>query len=107
MDTLYAEYTGAESTRDKAFAKAVSYLKSLNFKIKEKPTSTLLNYSKTPSKSLEMFRVRTKLSLENLSEKLNIQSKYVSEMEEGTRPISRIVALKLGKIFNTDHRRFL
>jgi addiction module HigA family antidote len=52
-------------------------------------------------------RLTFKLTQAELAEKLGIKQNHVSDMETGKRPISRKMAVKLGKIFNTSPRAFL
>jgi DNA-binding XRE family transcriptional regulator len=56
---------------------------------------------------LSGFRLTFELTQAELAEKLGIRQNHVSDMETGKRPISRKMAVKLGKIFNISPRAFL
>jgi DNA-binding XRE family transcriptional regulator len=58
-------------------------------------------------KVLYGFRLTFELTQAELAEKLGIRQNHVSDMETGKRPISRKMAVKLGKIFNISPRAFL
>jgi plasmid maintenance system antidote protein VapI len=47
------------------------------------------------------------MTQQELADKLEISQHHVSEMENGKRPIGKIMALRLGKFFKTDYRKFL
>jgi plasmid maintenance system antidote protein VapI len=52
-------------------------------------------------------RHKAEMTQQELADKLEISQHHVSEMENGKRPIGKIMALRLGKFFKTDYRKFL
>jgi DNA-binding XRE family transcriptional regulator len=56
---------------------------------------------------LNGVRLTFGLSQAELAEKLGIRQSHVSEMETGKRPISRKMAVKLGKIFDMPAKMFV
>ena len=62
----------------------------------------------TPGTNLKIYRQNLKLSQAQLGEKLgDLPKQFVSNMENGIRPISKKTALKLAKIFKTSVDRFI
>lgn len=63
---------------------------------------------KTPADNMKIYRKIHKLTQAKLGEMLgNIPKQHISNMENGTRPISKITAKKLSKIFNVSVERFI
>jgi plasmid maintenance system antidote protein VapI len=60
-----------------------------------------------PGMLLIGFRLRDALTQTELAEKLGIKQNRVSDMERGKRPISRKMAVKLGKIFDIPPIAFM
>jgi plasmid maintenance system antidote protein VapI len=52
-------------------------------------------------------RHKIELTQKELAEALGISQNHVSEMENGKRPIGKVMALRMGKFFKTDYRKFL
>ena len=52
-------------------------------------------------------RHQLELTQKELADALGIPQNRISEMENGKRPIGKVVALRLGKFFKTDYRKFL
>jgi DNA-binding XRE family transcriptional regulator len=52
-------------------------------------------------------RHRLELTQKELADALGIPQNHISEMENGKRPIGKVMALRLGKFFKTDYRKFL
>jgi len=62
----------------------------------------------TPGTNLRIYRQNQKLTQAQLGTKLgNLPKQFVSNMENGIRPISKKTALKLAKIFGTSVDRFI
>jgi DNA-binding XRE family transcriptional regulator len=61
----------------------------------------------TPAKVLRGFRLSRELDQTELAEKLGIKQSRLSEMETGKRPISRKMAVKLGKVFEMPPKTFI
>ena len=57
--------------------------------------------------ALRGLRYREGLTQTALGELLNIEQTNISQMERGKRPIGKMLAKRLGKIFKTDYRIFL
>jgi len=63
---------------------------------------------KTPADNMKIYRKIHKLTQAKLGEMLgNIPKQHISNMENGIRPISKITAKKLSKIFNVSVERFI
>lgn len=60
-----------------------------------------------PGLMLRGCRHKAGLTQEKLAEALNISQHHISEMENGKRPIGKKMALRFGRFFNTDYRKFL
>lgn len=56
---------------------------------------------------LRGLRYREGLTQIGLAKKLGITQGNLSAMENGKRPIGRNMAMRLGKLFDTDYRIFL
>ncbi len=52
-------------------------------------------------------RLKAELTQKELADKLEISQNHISEMENGKRPIGKVMALRLAKVFKTDYRKFL
>lgn len=52
-------------------------------------------------------RYKEGLTQKALAVKLGISQNHISEMENGKRPIGKVMALRFAKLFNTDYRKFL
>ncbi len=52
-------------------------------------------------------RHKAGLTQKKLAEALGISQNHISEMENGKRPIGKVMALRLAKFFKTDYRKFL
>jgi ribosome-binding protein aMBF1 (putative translation factor) len=52
-------------------------------------------------------RHKLELTQKELADALGIPQNHISEMESGKRPIGKVMALRLGKFFKTDYRKFL
>lgn len=52
-------------------------------------------------------RYKAELTHQELADKLGISQNHISEMEHGKRPIGKVMALRLGRFFKTDYRKFL
>ena len=52
-------------------------------------------------------RHKLELTQKELADGLGIPQNHISEMENGKRPIGKVMALRLGKFFKTDYRKFL
>ena len=62
----------------------------------------------TPGTNLRIYRQNLRLTQAQLGAKLgNLPKQFVSNMENGIRPISKKTALKLAKIFGTSVDRFI
>ena len=62
----------------------------------------------TPGKNIRIYRQNRGMTQKELGEQLgSIPRQHISNMERGIRAISKKVALKLSKIFNTSVDRFI
>jgi DNA-binding XRE family transcriptional regulator len=62
----------------------------------------------TPGTNLKIYRQNLGLTQEQLGAKLgNLPKQFVSNMENGIRPISKKTALKLSKIFKVSVAKFI
>ena len=52
-------------------------------------------------------RHKAELTQKELADALGIGQNHISEMENGKRPIGKVMALRFAKFFNTDYRKFL
>jgi DNA-binding XRE family transcriptional regulator len=57
--------------------------------------------------ALKGLRYREGLTQTALGNLLNIEQTNISQMERGKRPIGKMLAKRLAKIFKTDYRLFL
>ncbi len=63
---------------------------------------------KTSADNMKIYRKIHKITQEKLGEMLgDIPKQHISNMENGIRPISKITAKKLAKIFNVSVERFI
>ena len=62
--------------------------------------------SKSPNQVLRELRISAKLIQKELAEKLGTNVQYVSNLENGIKPIGRKMAIKLGDIFSVDSCNF-
>jgi len=60
-----------------------------------------------PGLMLRGSRHKAGLTQEKLAEALGISQNHISEMENNKRPIGKGMALRFGKFFKTDYRKFL
>jgi len=56
---------------------------------------------------LKGLRLREGLSQVQFSKKINVNQANLSSMENGHRPIGKVIAKRIQKIFGTDYRYFL
>ncbi len=56
---------------------------------------------------LKGLRVREDLSQVEFAKKINVSQANLSKMESGKRPIGKIIAKRIEKIFGTNYRYFL
>jgi plasmid maintenance system antidote protein VapI len=56
---------------------------------------------------LPCSRHSLELTQKERADGLGIPQNHISEMENGKLPIGKRIALRLGKFFNTDYRKFL
>ena len=62
----------------------------------------------TPGKNLKIYRQNLQMTQEQLGAKLgDVPKQFISNMENGIRPISKKTALKLAKIFKVSVARFI
>jgi DNA-binding XRE family transcriptional regulator len=62
----------------------------------------------TPGKSLRIYRQNAKMTKEELGQRLGgLPKQFVSNVENGIRPISKNMAMKLANIFKTSVARFI
>ncbi|MBX9743763.1 MAG: helix-turn-helix transcriptional regulator [Chlamydiales bacterium] len=52
-------------------------------------------------------RHKAEMTQKELADVLGISQNHISEMENGKRPIGKVMALRLAKVFKTDYRKFL
>ena len=62
--------------------------------------------SKSPNQVLREARVGAKLTQKELAEKLGTNVQYISNLENGIKPIGRKMAIKLGGVFSIDPSTF-
>ncbi|MDL2321383.1 helix-turn-helix domain-containing protein [Desulfosarcina sp. OttesenSCG-928-B08] len=63
--------------------------------------------SASPAMALRGFRGKMEWTQQELAEKLKTSQNCISEMESGKRPVSRTMAVRLGKIFDISYKAFL
>lgn len=56
---------------------------------------------------LKGCRSRDGMTQKDLAKELGIRQSHISEMENGKRPIGKVMAKRLAKVFKTDYRVFL
>lgn len=56
---------------------------------------------------LKGLRLRESLSQIEFAKKINVTQANLSNMENGRRPIGKIIAKRIGKVFGTNYRYFL
>lgn len=61
----------------------------------------------SPAMALRGFRGKMEWTQQELAEKLGTTQNRISDMESGKRPISRAMAVRLGKIFDISYKAFL
>ena len=61
----------------------------------------------TPGRALRGLRVREDMTQKEFAEKLGISQRRVSELENGIRPISAKMALKIEEVFGDPYEIFL
>jgi DNA-binding XRE family transcriptional regulator len=62
----------------------------------------------TPGKNLKIYRQNMEMTQEQLGAKLgDVPKQFISNMENGIRPISKKTALKLAKIFKVSVAKFI
>jgi len=66
--------------------------------------SRILSKSASFSKGL---RLREGLSQVQFAKKINVNQANLSSMENGNRPIGKVIAKRIQRIFGTDYRYFL
>ena len=67
-----------------------------------------ISAEKTPGDNMKIYRKIHKLTQKKLGEMLGeIPAQHISNMENGSRPISKITAKKLSKIFDVSVERFI
>jgi len=67
-----------------------------------------VNKGLTPGKNLKIYRQNMHITQEQLGIKLgDVPKQFISNMENGIRPISKKTALKLAKIFKVSVAKFI
>ena len=66
-----------------------------------------LKAEETPGGNLRFYRRLAHMNQTELGSKLGISKQLVSNMENGSKPISRNMALKLGALFDVPAGRFI
>lgn len=56
---------------------------------------------------LKGSRHKAELTQKELADAIGVSQNHISEMENGKRPIGKVMALRLAKFFKTDYRKFL
>ncbi|MDL2275030.1 helix-turn-helix domain-containing protein [Desulfosarcina sp. OttesenSCG-928-G10] len=57
--------------------------------------------------ALRGFRGKMEWTQQELAEKLKTSQNCISEMESGKRPVSKAMAVRLGKVFDISYKAFL
>ena len=52
-------------------------------------------------------RYKKALTQKEVADALEMSQNHISEMENGKRPIGKVMALRFAKFFKTDYRKFL
>jgi DNA-binding XRE family transcriptional regulator len=60
-----------------------------------------------PAMALRGFRGKIEMTQKELADKLGTTQNCVSDLESGKRPISKSMAIRLGKIFDITYKVFL
>lgn len=60
-----------------------------------------------PGQILRGLRVREGLTQAQLSQNTGLNTRHISEMENGKRPIGKVMAKRLAKALNADYRMLL
>jgi transcriptional regulator with XRE-family HTH domain len=60
-----------------------------------------------PGKILKGLRVREGITQAQLSEKTGLNTRHISEMEHGKRPIGKAMAKRLAAALNSSYKMFL
>ena len=60
-----------------------------------------------PGALLRGIRVRENLTQAEMAKKIKVTQSDISQMENGTRSIGRIIAKRIEKLFDVDYRSFL
>lgn len=66
-----------------------------------------LKAEETPGGNLRFYRRLAHMNQTELGNKLGISKQFVSNLENGSKPISRNMALKLGALFDVPAGRFI
>ena len=61
----------------------------------------------TPGGNLRIYRQNSKMTQAQLGKLISLPKQFVSNMENGIRPISKNMAIKLAGIFKTSVARFI
>ena len=61
----------------------------------------------TPGKNMRFYRKLAGMTQQVLAERLGATKQFVSDMENGRKPISKATAKKLAKIFDVSVARFI
>ena len=87
-----------------------------NIKVKSK-TERLIPWRQAFQDEIEAYgegglmlrgsRHKAELTQKELADALGISQNHISEMENGKRPIGKVMALRLAKFFKTDYRKYL
>lgn len=67
----------------------------------------LKNPVKRAAAAFHGTRLRLGLTQKEMAEKIGLSQSDISKIEKGEREISRKLALRIGKVFNIDYKRFL
>jgi len=86
-------------------------------KTKAKPRETPIHWREVFREELEKYgeaglmlrgsRHKAELTQKELADALGISQNHISEMENGKRPIGKVMALRMAKFFKTDYRKFV
>ena len=52
-------------------------------------------------------RYKAEMTQKDVAAALDIRQNHISEMENGKRPIGKVMALRFAKLFKTNYRKFL
>jgi len=111
--TLYITHRHTTYAIPKSIADKYVYDAEKPFK-RKKPLVSLQNiFDKLDKKYtragalLKGLRLRERLSQVEFAKKINVTQANLSNMENGKRPIGKIIAKRIEKKFSTDYRYFL